>query len=209
MDNIQSLELYTISGVKQQISKVFRVEKPVFVASDAIWRADSLRTPDRKSEYVLTSLQLKSTSLADGGEHYPTKSLARNGFIGRNAVQGAGGSIVQNLVPTKFEIECRFLTDDFNQVLDISSRWMFAAVRNRLNFSISYLGAKIDIACSLSRSLTTPEKEVIGAVPNEFELIGTIIITGYSSNNDKEDRYAIPDLIKIDSSIDTVPREEL
>jgi len=182
IDDLPESDVFEISilGLGQQLQRFFP-DRTIDVVTIAGMTA--LRSMARKNagKIKFPFFAMRPSSLAKNGEGYNPTILARRGRIGPR-LSGDTGNItdaVFHLVPTKVTMNVNMLTNDFKDVIRFSQRWMFASIKNYLNYQLDVEGeAPINIHVQLMEEFTFPdmENEDVGEL---FNVEATLTLNTY------------------------------
>lgn len=156
---------------------------PKFISTSDKWHIlKQIQEQSGTFQYPYLFLRMTSVEIPQGNDSYNPKALMRMGTYG-----SANDSLTTYnrhiIIPVNMMCEVSFLTNDFWQSMSFVNAWMFAALRKDMNFNVKYDGVAISIQVELDTNLATPEKDSTIDIPNNYEMLGTLKIKGYFSEN--------------------------
>lgn len=193
-----SIERLMFDGLLQRVGEVFEVTAPTFNSSTDRFRIQQILAQQQTKtvEYPICYIHVTGIDDPEAGASYNALAILKYGGYTQ-----ADGTVVlkQSILPVKFNIELVFLTDDFFKALRFMNQWKFANRLGKLNMTINYGGADIDIKVSLESSLSTPDKDASVDIQNVYEYTGQITINGYMSSVDPQDSKQV-DIVRTQST---------
>lgn len=193
-----TLERVIIQGVLQYLGRAFGPVvsqqateqgstvsplQPKFISSSDKWHVlKQLQTQTGVFQYPYLFLKLTNAAIQDAGMSYNPKALLRAGVYG--GVDDSKTTYRRHrIIPVAMQCEVSFLTNDFWQSMAFVNAWMFAAVKKNLNFNVKFDDVAYSIRVDLEANLATPEKDNSVDLPNNYEMVGTLTIHAYFSEN--------------------------
>lgn len=150
---------------------------------------------DTKTDNRLDKGIRKRVFDANGTEHQSGVVSKSNANVADEDAEYSTIEII--MLPVKLSFELIFISNAYEHLLDFSTRWMFACLKARFNFIISYYGKDINVSSSLEPTLSIPTKDsVFSDLPDYYLYQANFTTTTYLTNNDDRDQREVP-LIKM------------
>lgn len=119
----------------------------------------------------------------DGVVGFNPRSLLRRGLYAVTDSDDQEYVRKLHLARVDLTYEVVYLVEDHRSMLRYCSNWMVLGQENKLNFTVSFYGTDIDIACRLSPSISIPERETsVDEQLNVYEVRASIVVEGYMTS---------------------------
>ena len=185
---LPKIEKMVLQGLQVRMSDVFGVKNPTFISTNdralIAEKLSKLSGGEGKVTYPWCFFHIDSVDFSTS--QTPAKPLARQGMYIAN---GDNTKTLTRIHPTAtvFEVEVFWITDDFWDALDFVARWGSARNNARLNFTLNYGKAPIDVGVQLGPNLQTPNRDIDVNTPTYYEYMGNLTVQGYMSSTHRDD----------------------
>ncbi len=183
-NNTKTLSSYIEQGLSQKFRQIFGFPL-LFVETPNRKEVADKRQQEQQYPFGFASL----STISVNRQSYNAKSLLRLGLKSQ-ANDDYTNTYSLNLVPIKtvYSISCLFQSRQ--EVQDFANLWLISSIAKKLNFSITYAVADIDIHCMLTDTLSMPKPDIGIADVKEFELTAEIEVDGYANRDLKLEQAA-------------------
>ncbi|QBQ74460.1 hypothetical protein BcepSauron_080 [Burkholderia phage BcepSauron] len=181
---IEPIDYLVFAGFQQRFQQTFDCAKTAFVNSNdkAVVMERLFGKGNKNFSYPYAFFEVKKVS--ENTESYNPHNLMRRGmFVNVNS-----GSTVQTVrvIPTDFEIEITYVTNQFQSVeqgsvMAFARRWLLARRGGYLKSSVQYGRLKFGVGVTLDSSITTPSLGNVTETETAFGVVVSATIHGYSS----------------------------
>lgn len=179
MDNkIKPIEDFVHHGLAQRFTTVFGT--PLIFSVSTNKKQDAAKRFNGNPKYPLAFASVQSFEITEN--QYSQITLMRQGV---KAQQSADRMLTYKLKPlpvtTTFLIT--LLCQDLQTATDFAKKWLMAAVRGDLKYSITYGTVDADIHVDLDRNVQIPSRpDNETTTVNELEVTATLRVNGYMSD---------------------------
>lgn len=181
--NIKPIEDFVFEGLAKRMQQVFGCQCVYTTANDKtkvlarMFEGRAVTYP-----YIFLTLQ----SVAPNTESYVNHMLMRRGLP---TVINDGFMHTVRVIPTNFEIEVEFVTNQFQgqdqgNVLAFAKRWMFARRCGYLKFTVNYGALELKIAMTLNDNVPTPPLENKVESETAYKVTTSMVVHGFVSESD-------------------------
>lgn len=105
------------------------------------------------------------------------------------------------MLPVQLTIEMHYFHSDFMNILDFVSKWIFASLKYRMNYKITYKEVDLPVTVTLNPSLAIPTKDIYSPAPDLYHLQGEMQVTGWITNEDPRDIQQVPLIGEINADL--------
>lgn len=171
-----------LAGFQKRFEQVFGCKCAFINQNDKTKILDRIFGQGKPLEYPYAWFVL--TNISANTETYNSHPLGRRG-ITMNVKSETEYNTVR-IMPTNFEIEVNYITNQFESVqqgsvLSFARRWLLARRFGYLKTSILFGNLKFGIGMTLNDNLPIPQRDNIGEAETKYDVVTTAIIHGYTS----------------------------
>lgn len=188
MDNkIKPIEDFIHQGLAQKFTSVF--DAPLIFSVSNNKKQDAAKRFNGNPTYPLAFASVQSFEVTENQYSQPT--LLRQGL---KAQQSADRMLTYKLtaLPVTTTFLITFLCQDLQTAINFAKKWLIAAVRGDMKYSITYGVVDADVHVDLDRNVqipSRPDNEM--TTVNEFEVTATLRVMGYMSEAIKPVQAAV------------------
>lgn len=178
---------YVFAGLKKKMKQCFGTAP--LISTEAQIR-DLLMDGSVKS-WPITFLKVRHADLNEETIRV-NKIGAQSGILGKKSADEKHATRLA-VIPIRLDLEYNYLTNSFEDVLSFVAKWLHTGLKNRLNFTLTYLNIDFDIVVMLESQLSIPEKEnLYSDNPDYFQYTGIMYLNAYVTNEDSRDMQEVP-----------------
>ena len=179
---------YTFAGLQKKLKLCFG--SAPLVVTEAQLR-DLLRDEKGIKSYPITHIKVRNAAYNDEGIR-ANKIGAQSGIRALISSDGDHATRIA-VIPARLDLEFNYFTDNFEDSLSFVAKWLHTGLKNRLNFSMTYMGVDFDIVTVLDAQITIPEKEsLMSENPDYFQFTTNMYLNTYLTNEDSRDMQEVP-----------------
>lgn len=174
---IQPIEELMFAGLLGRLTSVFGGSFIVVTADDKTRQMAKVQNGNKLTyPYGFVSIQ----SYQENATGYNVQYLARNGL---DIITNDGSTYRVHVIPTRYQLEVEFVTNDYAAVSAFRKRWLFARRLGLLKFNVEYGNFNFMIDMELSPEVNTPMRANTTEVETSYSSTATITLSGYDSES--------------------------
>lgn len=182
MDNsLNPIEDFINTGLAERFYGVFGVPLLFYNGPDvkAAWK-EKMKRDGVKDAYPFA--RAKYSGFALNETSYKANTLARRGLHGQ-ASHDHTLTYKLSIIPVSTTFEIELYVQDMRSLRILSKRWLFAATKGMLKFTVNYGIGPLDIDVKPDKQLSVPMREGGVSEVKEYVMTSNLVVNGYMSDD--------------------------
>jgi hypothetical protein len=183
MDNsLTTVEGLIERGIQERFTETFDGCPLVFTNTSNKKEVVAKLLETKEIPYPFAIASFATMAIPEGPTSYKPHTLLRRGLIGQTSSDHTLAYKV-GLIPCDIMYEVHYFHTGQTEIKRYAKKWLFATLGAKLNTTVTYGVANLDIRVDLDRSVTIPTREANPSEQPEYDITSNFLVHGYLSED--------------------------